>query len=257
MNDINLSNKIALITGSTRGIGLATAQLLAQQGAHVFINGRNSDEVAKVTREYREQGLNFEGMAGDVSDEKFVKKIISFAARETGRIDILVNNAGISEKRMLEEITEERWDAFLDNNLKSSFLMCKEAAPIMKKNKRGKIINISSIAGIIGRIGGAHYAASKGGLIGFTKTIAKELGPSNIQVNAIAPAITDTDLSRKVSAEYSIFFKKVAQGTPLGRIASPNDIAKTILFFSSSLSDFITGQVLIVGGGSELMYFDI
>ena len=257
MDLFSVKNKVAIITGSTRGIGRATALCLAAQGAIVYINGRGKVVVEKYVNELRNEGFSADGCVGDVSDEKFVKQFIQYVFEKNGCLDILINNAGISEIRLLEEIDFEAWSKFINNNLTSVFLMCREAARLMKQQRNGKIINISSLAAFRGRIGGAHYAASKSGIIGFTKTIAKELGPFNIQVNAIAPGIVNTEMPRRNTEKYQSFFDAVTRGSPLRRITQPEDIANTVLFLSSSLSDAITGQVLTVDCGSSLNYFGI
>lgn len=268
MITLNLEKKVAIVTGSTRGIGRATALMLAENGVLVFINGKNKTLVQETVKEWGNRGFKVYGLAGDVSDESFVKRFVQYALDKAGKVDILVNNAGISEWRFLEDLSSQSWDTYLDTNLKSNFLMCREVALAMKKQKSGKIINISSTAGIRGRVGAVHYVASKSGQIGLTKALAKELGSFNIQVNAVAPGLTDTDLSRSISTQLGAFFsgsqnteisnrnhsQKVfdqrAHETPLKRVAEPVDIAKVVLFLASSLSDFVTGQVLVVDGGS-------
>lgn len=257
MDQLSLKNKVAVVTGSTSGIGRATALCFASLGATVYINGRNETKVRELVNELKNQDFDIDGYAGDVSDEKFVKQFFDYIFKKNGRLDILVNNAGVSETNFLEKISSEAWDKFIENNLKSVFLMCRRAAPLMKQQQRGKIITITSLAALRGRVGGAHYAASKGGIIGLTKTIAKELGPFNIQVNAIAPGVVDTGMPRRNNKEYQKFFATLKRGSPLRRITQPEDIANTALFLSSSLSDAITGQILIVDCGSSLNYFGI
>lgn len=247
MTDLGLKNKTAVITGSSRGIGKAIAVVLAENGVSVFINGRNKDAVEATVQEFLKKGLNAHGFAGDVSNEKEVKNFIDSVRGYSSKIDILVNNAGISEVRPLEEITKDIWDKYLNNNLTSAFLMCREVLPYMKQQGGGKIINISSVAGIEGRSCGTHYSSSKAGLIGFTKALSKDAGRLNIQVNCIAPGVIDTDLTRRLISKSSL--EEVINKTPLGRIGRPEDIAKAVLFLSSDLSDFITGQILIVNGG--------
>lgn len=257
MDLLSIKNKVAIVTGSTRGIGHAIALCLATRGAIVYVNGRERVQVEKLTDDLKNKGFNVDGCAGDVSDEKFVKQFIEYVFKKHNRLDIIVNNAGISETRLLEEITTETWNKFLNNNLTSSFLMCRESAKIMKSKQGGKIINISSLAALVGRTGGAHYAASKGGVVAFTKTIAKELGPFNIQVNAIVPGVVNTDMSKLDTKEHQVFYDKLKRDTPLRRITQPEDIANTALFLASPLSDAVTGQIIIVDCGSSLNYFGI
>lgn len=246
MFDLNLKNKIAVVTGSSRGIGKAIAFALADSGAVVYMNGKNEDHIKKAVEEAKELGFRVDFLTGDVSDEAFAKIFTRSVFNKSGQIDILVNNAGISEWRLLEDVDMKSWQNVLNNNLNSAFMMSREAVQYMKSGG-GKIINIASTVGIRGRRGGVHYVASKGGLISITKAMALELAPLNINVNAIAPGLVDTELAHKICP--SSVFRKVKEETPLGRIGSPNDIAQAVLFFSSTLSDFITGQVLVIDGG--------
>lgn len=247
MIDLGLKDKIAVITGSSRGIGLASAKLLAENGARVFINGRNKIGLGKAVLEYQKRGIMIDSLAGDVSNEIFVKDFIRHVVQKAGGIDILINNAGLSGTETIENVETEKWDRYIEINFKSVFLMCREVIPIMKKQKSGRIINIASVSALRGTAG-VHYAAPKGGVISLTKVLAKEVGPLNIQVNAIAPGLITTEATmHNYSKE---FFEQVAEKAALRRVGKPDDVAKAVLFFSSSLSDFITGQVLEVSGGS-------
>src|SRR3989344_423870 len=257
MGLLSMKNKVAVITGSTRCTGRAIALSLAAQGASVYINGRGKTGVEECVSEFKSKDFDVEGYAGDVSDEKFVKQFVDYVFKKRGHLDILINSAGISEVRPLEEISSEAWDKFIGNNLTSVFLMCREAAPLMKQQRGGKIITITSLAASMGRTGGAHYAASKSGIIGLTKTIAKELGPFNVQVNAIAPGVVNTEMPRRNSENHQSFFYALKRGSPLRRITQPEDIANAALFLSSPLSDAITGQILTVDCGYSLNYFGI
>lgn len=248
-----LINKVALVTGSTRGIGRAIARKLLANGAVVFINGRTKTLVDETISEWQKEGLSVFGFSGDVAKENTVKELIRAVIKECGRIDILINNAGGGGINYLEEIESAEWDEIMNNNLRSAFLVSKEVVPLMKKQKSGKIINISSTSGINGKVGGTHYSAAKSGLIGFTKSLALELGSYNIQVNSIAPGFMDTDRIRRAYSDNKIYpanmAEVVALKTPLGRIGCPDDVANSALFLSSGLSDFITGHVLIIDGG--------
>ncbi|MFY9462438.1 MAG: SDR family NAD(P)-dependent oxidoreductase [Candidatus Sungiibacteriota bacterium] len=253
MNNLGLENKTAIVTGATGGIGLAIALLLAKNGANVFINSRDKDSAVGIAEKYQREGLSIKGIEGDVSDEKAVKDCVHKVFRDTDRIDILINNAGTSSRRVLplEEIETDLWDSYLDTHLKGSFLFCRAVIPTMKKRKAGKIINIASIVALVPD-GSAHYTSAKSGLVGLTKSLALELAPFNIQVNAVAPGLVGTPSAKRNYPPS--FFRKAANLTPAKRVAAPDDIAKAVLFFSSSLSDFVSGQVLAVDGGFTLIF---
>jgi 3-oxoacyl-[acyl-carrier protein] reductase len=243
----DLSNKFAVVTGGRRGIGRAIAQLLAQNGANVLI-GDCAEDPGKSTAEEiaAATGRRILAKCVDVSDSKSAKEFIDFAIQEFGRVDILVNNAGITRDNLIMRITDEDWDSVLDVNLKGAFNCCKVAARQMMKQRYGRIVNISSVAGLAGNAGQTNYSASKAGLVGFTKSLAKELGPRNITVNAVAPGFVTTALTDVLPKE----FKELAiKMTPLGRFGNPEDIARAVAFFASDDAAFVTGQVLSVDGG--------
>ncbi|MFZ5777642.1 MAG: elongation factor P 5-aminopentanone reductase [Bacillota bacterium] len=239
--------KTALITGSSRGIGRATAELLAQNDYNIMINYFHSEkEAISLLTELKERGYSAKAYRADVSDRGQVEKLIEQSINDFGRIDVLVNNAGIAQQKLFTEITEDDWDSMININVKGIFNCCQCVLPYMIENKKGKIINVSSIWGITGASCEVHYSAAKAAVIGFTKALAKELGPSNIQVNCVAPGIIDTDMNVFLSDEE---IKQLQKNTPLQRFGTVQEVAKCIFFLASEDSNFITGQVLSPNGG--------
>ncbi|MBI2446378.1 MAG: SDR family oxidoreductase [Parcubacteria group bacterium] len=250
INDIlNISGKTALVTGSTQGIGRSIAEKLCRHGSHVFVNSRENNEVIKCIDELRNAGCSVDGLSGDGTIEEFVVESVKKICNERSKIDILVNNIGAYEQLEIEDISLDHWHQYIDANLTSAFLWIREVVPYMKKNGGGKIINIASIAGIIGRERNAHYNAAKGGLIAFSKGLSKDLGPFNIRINIVAPGLILTQTVQKIANGNKIFLNSNLEKTPLQRLGTPDDVANAVLFFASDLSDFITGQVLIIDGG--------
>lgn len=242
-----LDNKIAVVTGGSRGIGKAIALGLAGAGAHVVISYRSSSaEAQQVVEEIQRTGRQSAAYQVDAADFNQAKEFVDKVLSSHHRLDILVNNAGITRDGLLMRMSEEDWDAVIDTNLKSVFNMCKAASRPMMSQRSGKIINITSIAGLIGNAGQTNYAASKAGVIGFTKSLAKELGSRNIQVNAVAPGFVDTDMTAKLNEDQR---KRLEENIPLKRSAKPVEIAGVVRFFASPDADYITGQVLCVDGG--------
>ncbi len=242
-----LSGKIALVTGGSRGIGRAIALALADAGADVMISYRSSEaEAAQVVGTIRAKGRTSEAYKSDAADFAQSKDIIEAILSASQRLDILVNNAGITRDGLLMRMAEEDWDSVIATNLKSMFNMCKAATRPMMSQRSGKIINITSIAGVIGNAGQTNYAASKAGVIGFTKSLAKELGSRNIQVNAVAPGFVETDMTAKLNEDQR---KRLEEVIPLKRTAKAEEIAGVVRFFASPAADYITGQVLCVDGG--------
>jgi len=243
-----LQGKIALVTGASRGIGRAIAKLFAEEGAKVVINySRSEKEAASLAEEIKQQGGEALLVKADVSQAQEVKEMIKKVADEFGRIDILVNNAGILIQSPFLESTEEMWDTMMAVNLKGSYLCAKEVAPLMLKQKSGKIINISSVSGLAQKsaLGNVPYAASKAGVIGLTRSLAVNLGPT-INVNAICPGLVETDMSASLPPERR---RIPVEEAPLQRIGRPEEIASAALFLASEESDFITGEAITVSGG--------
>lgn len=242
-----LKNKVALITGAGKGMGRATVIEFAKNGAKIAINYNSSEKEAReVAEEVERLGSEAFLIKADVSKSDEVNEMVDKVINKFGRIDILVNNAGVIQQAKFENITEEVWNKILDINLKGVFNCIKAILPYMIKQESGKIVNISSVAGVAGSLVNASYGAAKAGVINMTKTLSREFAKHKININAIAPGVTKTDMIDNINQEV---IDKYARETPLGRIAEPEDIAKAVLFFASTQSDFITGQTLIVDGG--------
>ncbi|MDP2629795.1 MAG: 3-oxoacyl-ACP reductase family protein [Candidatus Uhrbacteria bacterium] len=245
---MRLENKIAIITGASRGIGRVAAILLAKEGAKVVVVYRSSQQDAvSVVEEIKKNGSEGLAIKCDVSKAEEVDAMIQEVLAAFGRIDILVNNAGILVPKSFDEMTDEIWDRTIDTNLRGSYNCIKAVSRQMKKQKYGKIVNVSSISAIVGSLTSASYSVSKAGIDALTKTLAAEFGKFNITINSVAPGPVHTDLLHEIYSKELI--DKLAGETPMGRIATPEDIAKVILFFSSDDSDFVNGQTLIVDGG--------
>lgn len=245
-----LKNKIALITGAGRGIGRAIAIALAKEGAEVVINYNGSEERAKeVKQTIEENGGKVSIYKCNVSDFVACEAMIKDIVKEYGHLDILVNNAGITKDGLIMKMKEEDFDSVLNVNLKGTFNTIRHSARQMLKQRSGKIINISSVSGILGNVGQANYAASKAGVIGLTKTMARELGSRGITVNAIAPGFVDTEMTEVLSEEIR---ENACKQIILGRFGKPEDIANTAVFLASDKADYITGQVISVDGGMNV-----
>ncbi|MCK5076184.1 MAG: 3-oxoacyl-[acyl-carrier-protein] reductase [Calditrichia bacterium] len=241
-----LKEKVAIVTGSARGIGRAIAQKLAENGAKVVICDIDAETTGKVADEFNANGFIAIGVAADVSKLEDSKDLIKKAVEEWGRVDILVNNAGITRDNLLALMKEEEWDSVMSVNLRGPFNCVKSVSRQMMKQRYGKIINISSVVGVTGNAGQSNYSASKAGLIGFTKSIAKELSGRNILCNAIAPGFIETAMTDKLSDKVK---EDLMRNIPLKKLGQGEDIANTVLFLSSDLSNYITGQVINVDGG--------
>lgn len=242
-----LQGRIALVTGAGRGIGRAIAIRLAELGANIVINYRSSEkEAEEVIEEIRSKGVSAIMIQGDVSIYADSEKIIKSAVKHFGRLDILVNNAGITIDNLILRMKEEDFDKVVNVNLKGAFNCMKNAAPIMLKQRSGKIINISSVIGLVGNAGQANYAAAKAGIIGITKSVAKELGSRGINVNAIAPGFIETDMTESLGDNVK---ENLMDNIPLKRIGKPKDVANIAAFLASDEASYITGQVINVDGG--------
>ncbi|HTX17366.1 MAG TPA: 3-oxoacyl-[acyl-carrier-protein] reductase [Bacteroidota bacterium] len=250
MTTPHLNQKVALVTGAARGIGRAIVLALADAGADVAFTYRNSTEAAEsLGAELRAKGRREVGFQSDAADPAQAVEIVQKVVQTFGRLDILVNNAGITKDGLLMRMSEADWDAVLDTNLKSVFSYTKAACRQMMSQQSGKIVNISSVVGIMGNAGQSNYAASKAGIIGFTKSIAKELASRNIQANVVAPGFVETDMTGKLNDKQK---EAILAEIPLKRIATPEEIAGVVRFLASSDADYITGQVLCVDGGMAI-----
>lgn len=243
----NLNGKTAIVTGGSRGIGHSIAVALAQSGADVAVTYRSKAEEANaLVGEIKKLGRKAAAYQSDASDMKQADEVVQSVLKEFGSIDILVNNAGITKDGLLMRMSEQDWDDVITTNLKSVFNFTKSVCRPMMSKQSGKIINISSIVGIIGNPGQANYVASKAGVIGFTKSIAKELASRNIQVNAVAPGFIETDMTLKLNEKQK---EAILGNIPQKRIAKPEEVASVVCFLASNDSNYITGQTINVDGG--------
>jgi 3-oxoacyl-[acyl-carrier protein] reductase len=242
-----LTGKIALVTGATRGIGRAIALKYASEGADVAFTYRSQHEAAEsLVKEIEALGVKAKGFASDAADYEGAHEIVSQVHKEFGRIDILVNNAGITRDGLMMRMDEAQWDSVIDTNLKSAFNFIHACTPIMARQRGGSIISMSSVVGISGNAGQCNYSASKAGLIGLTKSIAKEMGSRGIRANCIAPGFIATDMTGALSEEVR---KEWEKQIPLRRGGTPEDVANVAVFLASELSAYVTGQVISCCGG--------
>ncbi len=244
---MNLQGKVALITGGSRGIGKAIALKLAQLGADIIINYSSNEAKAKeVVNEIKDLGRDALAVKANVSLGEDAQNLVQKAVDKFKKIDILVNNAGVTRDNLLMRMSEEEWDTVFEVNLKGTFNVTKSLIRNMIKQKNCSIINIASVVGITGNAGQCNYSASKAGIIGFTKSLAKEVAKKNVRVNAVAPGFIETDMTDKLSDKVKEEYQK---NIPMQRLGKPEDIANTVAFLASDMSDYITGQVLVVDGG--------
>lgn len=249
MKDFSLEGKVALVTGASYGIGFAIAEGMAKAGATIVFNDIRQELVDKGLAAYREAGVEAHGYVCDVTDEDAVQAMVKQIVQEVGVIDILVNNAGITKDGLLMMMKPEDFDAVIAANLRGTFLCMKAVARQMVKQRYGRIVNLSSVVGLRGNAGQVNYAASKAGVIGMTKSLAKELAGRNITVNAVAPGFIDTDMTAALTETA----KNAALGSiPMGRMGTPENVAKAVAFLAGEDAGYITGQVLAVDGGMSM-----
>lgn len=245
-----LQGKCAVITGASRGIGREIALQFAKEGANIVLNYRSSEEEAlELKKELDKLGSNTLIIKADVSNFDEAENLIKEAKNTFGKVDILVNNAGITKDTLLIRMKEKDFDKVIEVNLKGAFNCLRAVTPIMIRQKEGKIINMSSVVGVVGNAGQVNYSASKAGVIGMTKSLAREIGSKNINVNAIAPGFIDTDMTRVLSEDQK---KNIISGVPLKRLGQVEDIANLAVFLASDKSNYITGQVIHVDGGMAM-----
>ena len=246
----NLTDKVAIVTGASRGIGEAIAKQLSSCGAKIILIARNSDQLVAVKETIISNGGIAESMVCDVSNLNSISEIVTNTIDKWGQIDILVNNAGIIRDNIIIRMNEDDWDSVMNINLKGCFNGIKSVARPMIKNKAGRIINITSVIGQIGNAGQSNYAASKAGIMGLTKSMAKELGPRNITVNAVAPGYITTDMTNELNDEVK---EQLKSSIPLGRLGTPDDVANLVCFLASDEAGYITGQTFNVDGGMVMI----
>ncbi|MBP6772224.1 MAG: 3-oxoacyl-[acyl-carrier-protein] reductase [Gemmatimonadaceae bacterium] len=244
---IQLTGRVALVTGSTRGIGRAIAQTLAAAGAQVAVTGRNQAQAEAVAGEIAAMtSSTVRGYAADLTEVAQATRLVESVERDFGQLDILVNNAGMTRDNLLMRLKDDDWDAVMNANLRAAFATCRAASRGMMKRRWGRIINVASVVGLIGNKGQANYAASKAGLIGMTKSIAKELASRNILANVVAPGFIETDMTAAMTAEARA---SMSAGIPLERLGTPEDVAGMVAVLASDLTRYVTGQVFVVDGG--------
>lgn len=247
MEEAYFKDKVALVTGASRGIGRAIAESLSLRGARVIANYYKSEkEVTSLVELMRNKNCAIEALRANVTNGKEVETMVDEIVKRYGRIDILINNAGLKRDSFLALMSDEDWEKVIDTNLKSVFYVTKWVSRIMMQQREGNIINISSLSAFKGLPGQANYAASKGGVISFTRVVASELGRFGIRVNAIAPGLIETDILKDMDKEA---LKRLTDGIPLGRTGTVHDIVGAVLFLASNNSDYITGQTLLIDGG--------
>ena len=244
---MNLQNRVAIVTGGASGIGKTISLNLAKQGAIVVINyHRSEDKALALVKEIEKLGSKALAVQANISNFDDTKKLIDACINTFGKLDILVNNAGVTEDKLILRMKEEDFDKVLDTNLKGAWMISKHAAKYLLKSPYGKVINISSVTGLTGNIGQTNYSASKAGLIGFTKSLAREFASRSVTVNAVCPGFIETDMTSKLDQS---FIEAYLTTIPLKRLGKPEDVANLVSFLASDQANYITGQVLVVDGG--------
>jgi 3-oxoacyl-[acyl-carrier protein] reductase len=240
------SKRVAIVTGASRGIGRAIAKRLAHDGRHVVAVARNAEQLASVEREIRDAGGDCDHVTCDMADGAAVQAMIEGVAERHGRLDVLVNNAGITKDGLLMRMSDADWDDVMNVNLRSVFIACRTACRLMMRGRFGRIVNIGSVSGVSGNKGQANYSAAKAGLIGLTKSVAKELGAKGITANVVAPGFVETDMTAFIGPEHK---KELEKHIVVGRLGQAEDIAAAVAYLSADDAGYVTGQVLVVDGG--------
>jgi 3-oxoacyl-[acyl-carrier protein] reductase len=243
---VDLSGQTALVTGASQGLGMAMAKRLASSGAKVACVARSADKLAAVVEAIRQAGGTAEALTCDVTNSESVNKVVDDLVTRWERLDILVNNAGITRDTLIPRMSDEEWDDVINTNLRGTFLFTRAAIRPMMSQRHGRIINISSVSGLMGNPGQANYSASKAALIGFTQTVARELAKRKITVNAVAPGFIETDMAAKLG---EAILGEARKRIPANRLGTPAEVADLVLFLASDAAAYITGQVLVVDGG--------
>lgn len=243
---VDLSGQVAVVTGSSQGLGRAVALALGSSGANVVCLARSAEKLSDTVAQIQAAGGCAEALSCDVTDRAAATAAIESVHQKHGRLDILVNNAGITRDKLLRGMSDEDWDDVIATNLTSCFVCCRAVANLMRRAKYGRIINMASISGLIGNAGQANYSASKAGMIGLTRTLSKELANRRITVNAVAPGFIESEMTAKLG---TVVMEEVCKRIPAGRVGQPEDVASAVLFLASPAAGYITGQTLVVDGG--------